>query len=109
MSFASNLNQQCTVYRAVRTQDAIGGIVNTWSAIISNAPCLLQAVSANNRIMSGSTGVSITHRIYMQIQTTPIDETDEIQVGSVRYRVLFVNSVRSHHLEIDLIELRRGA
>jgi len=109
MSFSGQLTQQATIYRTTQTRDAIGGVVDTWSAIISLAPCLVQARSARERYTAGATGVDVTHRMYMLPQTTAIVEKDEAQVGSVRYKILFVNNVRDHHLEIDLQEIRRGA
>jgi len=107
MSFFSELNQKADLFRTTQTQDAIGGTVDSWTKTISLFPCLIQAVTASKRAMSGSIGVDVTHRLYSAIIS--VVEKDEVEQSGVRFRVLFVNNVRNHHMEIDLEELRRGA
>jgi head-tail adaptor len=106
MSFLSQLKQQGDLYRTTQTQDALGGVVDAWVKVAALFPCLVQALSASKRAMSGSIGVDVTHRLYCGVLITA--EKDEIEVDGVRYRVLFVNNVRGHHMELDLEELRRG-
>jgi hypothetical protein len=42
MSLSSLLNSTATVYRVATTQDAVGGLSRTFSAVYTDIPCLLQ-------------------------------------------------------------------
>lgn len=106
MSFQSQLTQQADIFTPTVSQDALGGTVNTWNKTIALTPCLLQALSAIKRLMSGSKGVDVTHVLFTNIIT--VTETDEIEVDGTRFKIIYSKNVRNHHLQIELQELRRG-
>ena len=111
MSFAGLLNQTCDVYRATISKATSGGAERTWAVQINDMPCRLQALRGTERAVRGSTGVEATHKLWcIPPAGETITEKDEIQIGSTRYRIAFVDDFQGlgHHLTFDLLELRDG-
>lgn len=105
MSFAGLMTNTCTVRRMTVTQDAFGGEVQTWAVASTGNACRLMAKSASERAMSGSTGVAVTHKLFLSAGVD-VTEADVIEIDSTEYEVKFVNNVHGHHLELDLWERR---
>lgn len=109
MSFDGLMNQTATFYRATRTRDSLKSEAVVWSSL-GTARVRVWALSATERAMLGGTGTDITHRLACRpADFTPL-EKDEVQIGSTRYGIKFINDVDavSHHWQLDLQELRHG-
>lgn len=110
MSFDGRMNKLASLYQATVTASAMGGGAREWTLALLLHPCRLDAVSATERAMSGSTGVAVTHRMYCRNPVgVTVSEKDRWQVAGIMYEVVFVNDVQGDHMEIDLLELRRGS
>lgn len=105
MSLASLLTQTAAVYRNAQTTDAIGGVTRALSVSTASLPCLVQPLRADERVVSGATGVVATHKMFCAA-TADIDEADEIHVGATIYQVTGISNQRDHHLEVELLEHR---
>ena len=107
MSFAGLMNRTANVLRLITEIDKIGGETRKWVTVKADLSCRIAPLSGRERAMSGSTGVSVTHKMYCAV--TDIIEVDEIVSGDIRYQVVCVGGDSStHHMQIDLLELRHG-
>jgi len=107
MSFAGLLNTTAKVIRFTTSQGTMGGAKETPTTIINSLPCRIEALSGTERSMRGSTGVYVTHRMFcLPPADVEIAESDEIEIGSTRYEIMFVDNLQGHHLEIELAERR---
>ena len=100
-------NQTAVVYRdGTTTTDSIGGYSRNKAIHLASVACRVRMLKAQEREMSGSRGVSVSHRMYCSV--VDIVETDEIHIGNTVYDVQVVNNVdgMGHHLKIDLLERR---
>ena len=60
----------------------------------------MRVLNASERKVRGKKGTESTHRFYAETNVTITDD-HEIDFKGETYEVLFVESPRNHHLEID--------
>ena len=60
-----------TLQRPTKSQDASGGVVNSWSNIYTSVACTLQPVSAQERYAFAQRNIFLTHRIYATWDLAP--------------------------------------
>ena len=99
MDVSGMLNTTCTVSTLTTTQDAIGGVAESYAARLSGVRCRVRALSGNEVPALGSDRQNSTHRIYMvpTNDTRGITDKDRITSASGRvYDVTFVNDVDDH-------------
>lgn len=112
MSLSSIYNQSANIERnpTPGVADSQGGAVRNWAILLSGTPCMIQALSANERAMYGSDGVEVTHRMFCNPQSEIINERDRVKIGTIVYDIILVDDVAglSDHLELTLREKRHN-
>lgn len=107
MSFKSLMKDTCTIRRPTITQSANMSAQAVWGNI-GEVRCRFRQLSDTERTASGRMGVISTHRLYVDAGTD-VKEKDEIQYGSVYYKVTSAtkrNKARStDHLEVDVYRI----
>ena len=99
MDVSGMLNTTCTVSTLTTTQDAIGGVVESYAVRLSGIPCRVRALSGNEVPALGSDRQNSTHRIYMAPTTDALTITDKDRITSASgrvYDVTFPNDVDDH-------------
>jgi head-tail adaptor len=102
------MNRTANILRLTASIDKIGGEMRKWVTVKADLPCRIAPLSGRERAMFGTTGVSVTHRMYCS--PADITEVDEIESSGTRYQVVYVGGDSAgHHMQIDLLELRHGS
>lgn len=102
------LNKLATIERVTvpELRDELGAAVVLWETYRENVPIMIQALSANERAMLGSTGVDVTHRGFCNPLGEMLTERDRLSVDGITYEITYVDDVAglSHHLELGLTQ-----
>jgi len=108
MAFHNLMNRSVTVQKVAQTSDEFGSWVETWSTRFADMPCRIQPLSGRERALYGRERTEVSHRMYCPGEYADISERDRVVDGTKAYEVVFVGNpdLSSHHLEIDLRELR---
>ena len=110
-------NRLMTVYKVDRSQrDSVGGVIPAESVVAENERCAISTATAEERAMHGSSGVSVTHRLWCRAGLRPaIKETMRIRSNRLTVppiaQVFEVTSIedpmhRRHHLVLFVRETR---
>lgn len=67
MSIEDLLDITCNLYQKTKTQDNVGGSVETEVLRISNIPCRIVAKTSDERTLLGREGVVATHTVYIAL------------------------------------------
>ena len=101
---AKMLNRKATIERVTvpELRDELGAAVVLWETYLENIPVMVQALSANERAMLGSTGVDVSHRLFMNPLSEALTERDRMEIDDEIYDIHYVDDVAGmgHHWEV---------
>ena len=114
MTIEDFFNLTCRIYRVDRSgRDSVGGQIATEVTIADNEPCCLSPASLTERQMHGSTGIEVSHKLFLGARLEgSFDETARVRVDHrgriLEFEVKTIKNpqYRNHHLLVMLLETR---
>ncbi len=86
MSILDNLIHTCTIQIRSRTQDSVGGDVDSWSDVFTNVKCWRQPVSEKEIFEYRRAGMSVTDKFYFTFDYR-VDEGYRIVIDNEEWEV----------------------
>ena len=108
MSLSHLYNTTMNVYTITTSdQTDTGGVDEVETIRLSDVPCLIEAIRAEERELLGREAQVATHRIYCDTDNAIVEE-DRIKIGSRTFDIVLPDDVqgKGHHNEILVIERR---
>ena len=104
LAFINEMRHRCTISRATRTPDGVGGEKWVFSPIATSVRCLIQGLPIRQAELG-------KYRVWFE-SSVDVKESDQItftSAGVLTNEVMYVNFVddaagQGHHLEVDLVE-----
>jgi len=90
MSYDSLLISRCTIQRATKAQDAVGGTVHTWADHLVDIKCRRILYKMRDRVIADQDTAAYTDRFYVK-SNQDIQVDDRVVFDGRTYDVLGIN------------------